>query len=72
MFLKRVYPWCLCLLYFTGSLGNQINIFLVCLQTTLSFPTKIECSDNLVSDLLVAKEGNKGAICSGDFSEGHV
>lgn len=69
MFLKRVYPWCLCLLCFTGSLRNQINISLVCLQTTLSFPTKIERSG---SDLLVAKEGNKGAICSGDFSEGHV
>ena len=69
---KPVYPWCLCFLWFTGSLGNQINIFFVCLQTTLSFPTKIERSDNLVSDLLVAKEGNKGAICSGDLSEAHV
>lgn len=72
MCLNRVYPWCLCLLWVAGSLGNQINIFVVCLQTTLSFPTKIERSDNLVSDLLVAKKGNECAICSGDFSEAHV
>ena len=61
MCLDRVYPWCLCLLWVTGSLGNQINVyfFLVCLQA-ISFPTKIERSDNLVSDLLMAKNGNQG------------
>ena len=42
------------------------------LPITLLVPTKIESSDNLVSDLFAAEEGNDSVICSTDFNEAQV